>query len=82
MAHTMILIFSLATPLGTAIGLVLSDANELTTICCSCLAAGTFFYIAASEIVVEEFSVQKQKWLKYFMFLFGACFITALSFFE
>jgi hypothetical protein len=44
------------------------------------IAAGTFIYISASEIVVEEFSVSKYKWLKYLFFLLGISLIGGLWF--
>jgi len=36
------------------------------------VAGGTFIYIAASEVVVEEFAVSNYKWTKFFFFLCGA----------
>ena len=44
------------------------------------IAAGTFVYISAAEIVVEEFSVSQYKWTKYFYFLVGIGLIAALWF--
>jgi hypothetical protein len=44
------------------------------------IAAGTFIYISAAEIVVEEFSVSKYKWLKYFFYLSGNFLIAGLWF--
>lgn len=43
------------------------------------LSTGTFIYIAASEIIVEEFSVKAFKIPKYISFLFGVGFFTGLK---
>ena len=56
--------FSLATPIGIAIGLMLQGTNEMVEIVFSSFAGGTFVYIAASEVIVEEFSIPgRKKWL-------------------
>lgn len=56
--------FALATPIGIALGLVLQDGNEMVEIIFSSFAGGTFIYIAASEVIVEEFSIPgRKKWL-------------------
>lgn len=62
--HVLILIFSLATPIGVLIGIIIMDTHPLINIIFQGLAGGTFLYISASEVVVEEFSVPKNKWLK------------------
>ena len=60
---TLLIMFALATPLGIIIGLILQDTSELVEIIFSSLAGGTFVYIAASEVIVEEFSMPgAQKW--------------------
>ena len=80
--HIMILIFSLATPLGTMVGLALSGVDAMLTICFSCLAAGTFLYISTTEIIVEEFATEKHKWIKYVMIFLGVAVISCLSLIE
>jgi len=72
-------LFSCATPLGVLIGMKIHGANELINIVFSSLAGGTFLYIAASEVVVEEFSVNIKKWTKLLFFVGGALFITFLA---
>ena len=76
----LIVIFSAATPLGVALGMILAAEGEIYSIVFSSLAAGTFIYIACTEIVVEEFSVSGHRWLKLFVFLVGATIITCLWF--
>lgn len=52
-----VVLFGLATPLGIGIGLLVSSANNLVEVIFSSFAGGTFIYIAASEVIVEEFSI-------------------------
>lgn len=49
-------IFALATPLGVGLGMILSGEGALINIIFTSMAGGTFLYISASEVVVEEFS--------------------------
>jgi zinc transporter 1/2/3 len=78
----MMLIFGLATPIGVLIGMALisTSINGIDGIF-NALAAGTFLYVGASEIVVEEFSVTKYATIKYICFLagLGAIFAIMLS---
>lgn len=46
------------------------------------IAAGTFVYIACSEVVVEEFSLPGDRFKKYFLFMLGGIIITGLWFFH
>lgn len=75
-------IFSIATPLGISIGIVLHGLNDLVNIVFNSLAGGTFLYLSASEVIVEEFSVNIKKWLKLLFFVGGAMFITFLGLIE
>lgn len=56
LVRRLIAIFALATPVGCAIGMAVAGAGELADVIMSSLAAGTFLYIAASEVIVEEFA--------------------------
>ena len=76
----LIFVFSMATPIGVALGMALSKAGEIYDIVFSSLAAGTFIYIACTEIIVEEFAVPGYRWLKLVVFLVGALIITLLWF--
>ena len=75
----LIFTFSIATPLGIAIGIA-SGNGVLIDVIFSSLAAGTFVYIACTEIIVTEFSIPGDRFLKLFFFLFGATIITCLYF--
>ena len=61
----MIFLFGMGTPLGIFTGIMLQGSNnEMLEIIMSSFAAGTFVYIAASEVIVEEFSIPgRPKWL-------------------
>ena len=78
----LILTFSLATPLGMAIGMIAANGGDLVNVVCSSLAAGSFLYIACSEIIVEEFSLAGYRYLKLLAFLCGAMIITLLWFLD
>jgi zinc transporter ZupT len=64
------------------IGLIVFNAGALLNIVFNSMAGGTFIYIAASEVVVEEFSVGRYKWWKTLAFLLGAAVIFLLWFLE
>ena len=76
----LIFTFSMATPSGVVIGMILQNEGTIYTIIFSSLAAGTFLYIALTEVIVEEFSLPGNRWLKLFVFLLGVAIITCLWF--
>lgn len=91
----MILIFSSTGPLGIVIGWILTDSSELISAIFMSISAGitlyftfnpielgTFLYIASSELVVEEFSISKNKWMKLAFFIIGIALLSALWFLE
>ena len=80
MVRWLVFIFSIATPIGVIAGMILTSSGEIYTIVFSSIAAGTFLYISASEVVVQEFSVGGQRFLKYFFYLVGATIIISLWF--
>ena len=82
LVYIMLTIFSVATPLGIAIGMAIGSGGDLLDIIFNALAGGTFVYIACSEVVVEEFSVPQHKGWKISMFILGAAIITSLGFLE
>lgn len=78
-AIRLIVLFALATPIGIAIGMLLQDSNQMVEVVFNSFAAGTFIYIAASEVIVEEFSILgHKKWVKLIAFLLGATIITCM----
>jgi len=82
MVRILVLLFALATPLGITIGMLMSNAPDIYDIVFSSIAGGSFVYIACSEVIVEEFSVPGDRWIKYFVFLLGATIIICLYFIE
>lgn len=80
MVYKLIFLFSLATPLGITMGILLKEASKMVDIVFQCLAGGTFIYIACSEVVVEEFAMPGYKWTKLLFFIIGAAMITCLWF--
>ena len=79
----MIIIFSLFTPVGILIGIFLSDfKSKIIEGIFLSMSAGTFIYVAASEVIVEEFAVTRYKYQKFFAFLLGGILIAGLSIFE
>ena len=78
----MLVLFAIFTPAGVGLGWLLERSSELVEIIFSCLAAGSFLYIACSEVIVEEFSIPRYRFLKLFAYLFGISCITCLKFLE
>ena len=78
----MIVIFSLFTPLGIVLGLILSSSSEIVEGIVLALSTGTFIYVAASEVIVEEFAVTKYRYSKFITYLFGGIFVGILAVLE
>ena len=78
----MIVLFGMFTPVGVILGMIVSNSSEMAEIVCSCLAAGTFLYIACSEVIVEEFSIPDSRFMKLGFYLFGIAIISSLHFLE
>ena len=70
--------FAIATPLGVGIGMAVVNAGDIYTVVFSSIAAGSFLYIACSEVVVEEFGIPGNRYWKLLAFLLGATVITLL----
>jgi len=68
----LILFFSLICPFGIVIGYLCCSNLLLSGILLS-FSTGTFIYVACSVVIVEEFTITKFKYLKYFCYLIGAC---------
>ena len=80
LVRQLITVFASATPIGVILGMILAKEGEIYNIVFSSLAAGTFIYIACTEVVVEQFSVPGNRYLKLFSFLAGCTIITCLWF--
>lgn len=75
----LLIIFASATPIGLIIGMLIMESPPLINIIFSSLAGGTFLYISASEVVVEEFSIPHNKWVKLAGFILGALIIAFVT---
>ena len=75
-------LFSLFTPLGILQGIMLSSSNQKFNAVLMGLSAGTFVYIAASEIIVEEFNVGRHKCWKFISYLMGVAQMSSVFFIE
>ena len=82
LCRQLVTIFAIATPLGVGIGMGVANAGDIYEIIFSSIAAGSFLYIACSEVIVEEFSVPGYRYIKLFAFLLGASIITMLWFLD
>ena len=71
--------FAAFTPLGVLFGMIVQGGDPMLEIVFSSLAAGTFLYIACSEVIVEEFSMPDGKCLKLCVFILGIGFISLLT---
>ena len=76
-------VFAAATPVGIMLGMALQHSSPIVEVIFNSIAGGTFLYIAASEVIVEEFSMpDRYKWAQYGAFLCGICLISCLWFME
>jgi solute carrier family 39 (zinc transporter), member 1/2/3 len=78
----LITIFSMTTPLGILCGLILRGISKIFEAIFLSISAGTFLYIAASEVIIEEFSVSQFKNQKFFGFVAGAVIISIFTIVE
>jgi zinc transporter 1/2/3 len=78
----MICLFSIFTPFGIILGLLVLGGDPLTQGIFLAISAGTFIYISASEVIVEEFAITKYRYQKYFLYLCGGILVGLLSYME
>ena len=78
----MIILFTSFGPIGIIIGMFFSDAGNLIKGIMLSISGGTFIYVAASEVIVEEFSLSKKTHIKYLWFLIGGLLTFVLTFIE
>lgn len=76
------LIFSLAAPIGIIVGIIFDESDGYTKGILMAISAGTFIYIGATEIIVEEFTIKKNKYWKFMFYSLGFAFIVFLFFVE
>ncbi len=78
----MILLFTCFGPIGVIIGMIFSDAGNLIKGIMLSISGGTFIYVAASEVIVEEFSLSKKTNIKFLWFLAGGLLTFILTLIE
>jgi len=78
----MMLLFSIFTPIGIFLGMILLEKSAFIEGIFLAISSGTFLYISASEVIVEEFAITKYRYEKFILFLFGAIFAFLLVYFE
>ena len=60
----LLFIFAMGTPIGIMIGMLLQHSSDIVEVVFNSFAGGTFLYIAASEVIVDEFSLpDRNKWI-------------------
>lgn len=77
-----ILIFSSTTPIGILFGMMCIGHSVFIEGMFFAISSGSFIYISASEVVIEEFSVSKYKKNKFVFFIIGAVLIYIMTMFE
>jgi len=82
LCRQLVTVFALATPIGVGIGMAVATAGEVYEVIFNSIAAGSFLYIACSEVIVEEFSIPGNRYWKLLAFLIGAALITLLWFLD
>jgi zinc transporter ZupT len=75
-------LFSLTTPIGIILGIVLSGISVILEGIFLAISAGIFLYISASEVIIEEFSVSRYKIQKFIGFVTGFGIIAFFTIFE
>jgi len=63
-------------------GVAMEKMDGLTNAVLLGISSGTFIYLAASEIILEEFSVTLHKYMKFFSLLLGIALIVGVYFVE
>jgi len=66
-----VLLFSLFSPFGIMLAFIFYSYNPLIKAAFLALASGSFIYVSASVIVIEEFTITKYKYSKFLLFLLG-----------
>ena len=77
-----ILLFASMTPIGIILGIIFAGTSDLIEGFFFAVSSGTFLYISASEVVIEEFSLSKYKKHKFLSFIIGAGLIFIVTIFE
>ena len=78
----MMVIFAAFTPIGIGLGIILSETSKIVEGIVLAISTGTFIYVAASEVIVEEFAITKYRYSKFLSYLIGGIFVGFLAVLE
>lgn len=86
----LIVLFSIFTPAGIILGMFLADTSiiieaialSLSTGIFYFIFLGTFLYVSASEVIVEEFTNTKYGYPKFCLFILGGIMVGSLVLLE
>jgi len=78
----MISLFSIFTPLGILLGMIALESFPILEGVFLAISAGTFLYISASDVIIEEFAITKYRYEKFLIFISGAIFTGILAYIE
>lgn len=81
-AILMIFVFSIFTPLGILIGLLIPSTDTTLVGVCFALSAGSFLYIASAEIILDEFAMPTYRYTKFLFYMLGIAFVAAMGLME
>lgn len=73
------LFLSVLSPLGQILGMLLNKMDQKVQGVFMAISAGTFIYIATAEIIIEEFSFAKFKYVKFALYCVGILFIALIT---
>lgn len=74
----LLFIFAITAPLGVIIGICLGDASPIVLAIFMGISAGSFVYVASSEVIVNEFGRGKYQFVKFVFVVLGATLITLI----
>jgi zinc transporter 1/2/3 len=77
-----IMIYSLTTPLGMILGMILVGISNLLEAIFLSITAGTFLYISCTDLVKEEFLFKKNKKREFLGFVSGFLLVLFFSLIE
>ncbi|CAM9360772.1 unnamed protein product [Choristocarpus tenellus] len=76
----MLSIFSCVGPIGLGIGIAMSQfAGQMADAVLVAIAAGTFIYVGATEVIAEEFDSPHNKWKKFGALMSGTVIIACIT---
>ncbi|CAD8076958.1 unnamed protein product [Paramecium sonneborni] len=77
-----IIFAALLSPIGILIGIIIARESTLISGIVQSITAGTFIYIASTELIVEEFNKNNNKLIKYILYLLGIMLMSFIVYLE